>query len=137
MGGKCISSRSPCVNAISHQITAKPNQDSTKLRANTINVQRHCESTNVVKMSCRNRIRRWAIFFWITLHSPFFSTARRLTLRVLPGRRPRLLNSEKYKNTIYITVFQFINRFHCCCKHYVSFNSSYSSSSWVLLRRRW
>lgn len=96
--GKCISSKSPCVNAISHQMTANANHERKKLNANTSNVQRHCESTKVVKMSCRKRIRRWAIFFWITLHSPFLSTARRRIFLELPGRYPRLLGKINLLN---------------------------------------
>lgn len=68
-GGKCISSKSPWVTAINHQIAAKNSQERTKLNANTISVHRHCESTSVVKMSCRNRILRREIFFCITLQS--------------------------------------------------------------------
>lgn len=51
LGGKCISSKSPCVTAINHQIAAKTNHDKIKLNANTMRVHRHCESTNVVKIS--------------------------------------------------------------------------------------
>lgn len=105
--GKCISSKSPCVTEINHQIIAKKSQDSTKLRANTINVHLHCESTSVVKISCRKRILLCEIFFCITLQSlsnqikvavyygeyditimkcslinyPFFKTARRRIFR--------------------------------------------------------
>lgn len=100
-GGICISSKSPWVNAISHQITANANHERKKLKANTRSVQRHCESTKVVKMSCRKRILRWAIFFWITLHSPFFKTARRRIFLELPGRYPRLLGNRicYFRNT--------------------------------------
>lgn len=47
-GGKCASSKSPWVTAINHHITAKNNHDRTKLNANTINVQRHCESNILI-----------------------------------------------------------------------------------------
>lgn len=92
----CISSKSPCVNAISHQITANANHERKKLNANTKSVQRHCESTKVVKISCRKRILRWAILFWITLHSPFFKTALLRIFLELPGRYPRLLGKLIY-----------------------------------------
>lgn len=62
-GGKCIGSKSPCVTAISHQMPAKNSHDKIKLNANTISVHLHCESTNVVKISCKNRILRREIFF--------------------------------------------------------------------------
>lgn len=68
-GGKCIASKSPCVTEISHQMPAKKSHDRIKLRANTISVHLHCESTNVVKISCKNRTRRREIFFCITLQS--------------------------------------------------------------------
>lgn len=68
-GGKCISSKSPCVTAINHQIIAKKSQERTKLRANTIRVHLHWLSTSVVNISCRNRILRLEIFFCNTLQS--------------------------------------------------------------------
>lgn len=67
--GKCISSKSPWVTAINHQIKAKDSHERTKLKANTINVHLHCESTKVVKMSCKNRTRLLEIFFDTTLQS--------------------------------------------------------------------
>lgn len=105
-GGKCISSKSPCVKAMSHQITANANHDRKKLNANTSNVQRHCESTNVVKMSCKKRILLCAIFFWMTLHSPFLRTALRRIFLELPGRYPRLLGKRiHYFPNIFLNVW--------------------------------
>ena len=68
-GGRCISSKSPCVTAMSHQIIAKNSQERMKLRANTISVHLHWESTRVVNISCRNRTLRREIFFCNTLQS--------------------------------------------------------------------
>lgn len=91
IGGKCNSSRSPCVNAISHQMTANANHDSMKLNAKTNNVQRHCESTSVVNISCRNLIRLWANLDCTILQSPFLWIARRRYFFCVPGRKRLLL----------------------------------------------
>lgn len=118
-GGKCESSKSPCVIAISHHMTANPSQESMKLSANIIRVQRHWESTSVVKMSCRKRILLWDIFFCDTLQSlwgiihiarccgiyiyivyflnqtyPFFRTARLRIFLYAEGRKLRLLDGK-------------------------------------------
>lgn len=81
----CPGSKSPCVNEISHQMTAKPNHDSRKLSANTSSVQRHWASTSVVKISWRNLSLRLEILEWSMLQSPFLKTALRRIFLIAPG----------------------------------------------------
>ena len=83
LSGRWSRSKSPCVNAISHQSIPYPSQVRMKLRANTRRVHRHLTSTRVVKISCRKRSLRFATRLCSTLHSPDLSTTRRRNL-VLP-----------------------------------------------------
>lgn len=100
--GKCSSSRSPWVYMISHQISAKNSQDNMKLRAKASSVQRHCQSTMVVYMSCKKRTRLRCRCFCTTLQSPFLNTARRRTRRMLPGRKLRDLSKREINANIEI-----------------------------------
>lgn len=68
-------SRSPCANAISHQIMPNKNQLHRKDMVNIMSVQSHFKSTNVVKTSCRKRPCS-RIFVWATLQVPFLATKR-------------------------------------------------------------
>lgn len=100
--GKCSSSRSPWVYMISHQISAKNSQDNMKLSAKASSVQRHCQSTMVVYMSCKKRTRLRCRCFCTTLQSPFLNTARRRTRRMLPGRKLRDLSKREINANIEI-----------------------------------
>lgn len=99
-GGKCSGSKSPWVNDISHHIKAKPNQDSRKLKANTKRVHLHCVSTNVVKMSWRNRSRLREIRDCRILQSPFLNTALRRIFRT--PYRNRLLEFKMQLSDCYM-----------------------------------
>lgn len=96
LSGRWDSSKSPWVNAMSHQMTAKKSHDKMKLSPNVSKVQRHCVSTKVVKMSCRNLKRFWDNFDWTILHSPFLRMALFRYFFAVPGRSVRFL-SEKSK----------------------------------------
>lgn len=94
-GGRWSDSKSPCVKNMSHQMTAKPSQDSRKLAAKTSRVHRHWASTSVVKMSCKKRMLRLGRCDCNMLQSPFLKIALRRIFLTAPGRNDFLKQREQ------------------------------------------
>lgn len=88
-----------------------------KLNPNVNNVHLHWLSTNVVKMSCRNRKRFCDNFDWTILHSPFLSIARFLYFLAATKQEVFIIRCAfKFGLFTIIQLMHFRFHFHFKCK---------------------
>lgn len=101
-GGRWSGSRSPCANAMSHQMTPKTSHDMKKIMVTTNSVHLHGRSTMVVKMSCSSLIRNMDADSMEMLQTPERRTTRLLVALQSSPRTPwyRLRLRDKRKNTV-------------------------------------